>query len=357
MSHARTFLQGRTIRQLRITLGLVLLALLACSSSKVVKDFTGIDVWGDQPDTVEENLPAPYGAPDDSAAAPANPGPLDAGSSSDGPLKPVGFVNYGTVDAVVRPWTWVPLGSQKTSPPSGASTVSTAANSPGLWPNSSRFLSLPMGTYTFCIDWEVGDIDDDGRMDYAHYIYDQPVTLDERTSDDLDMAMEIDIVAPPVQTEILSDNCGINLAASGMAVQFFEGDARQFSSPPDLIALANLEYGTAIEEISIQKHCDDACWLYQYFVGVGAGSWIEARVNVETTEVGVQLWGDENDGWGRILVDDLEVWYGDASGTPPNYFIKYLVISGLPLGTHVIRVENVSGGVVVVAFFGARVGS
>jgi len=93
----------------------------------------------------------------------------DTGSTAgSGDLKPVGFVNYGEFNATVRAWTYVPLGSTEAQPPSAASTTSTANSGSGTWPNTSRYISVPMGTYSWCIDWEEGDLDDDGQMDYFH---------------------------------------------------------------------------------------------------------------------------------------------------------------------------------------------
>lgn len=56
-----------------------------------------------------------------------------------------------------------------------------------------RFITLPLGTYTFCIEWDEGDIDDDGKIDCFPFIDGDPVTLDWNDSEDLDMAKEIDI--------------------------------------------------------------------------------------------------------------------------------------------------------------------
>lgn len=106
--------------------------------------------------------------------------------------RPIGFINHGTINATVRARIWIPWGEELPENPSKASTVSTAASSPGEWPNPSRFITLPLGTYTFCIEWDEGDIDD-GKIDYFHYIDGDPVTLDWNDSEDLDMAKEIDI--------------------------------------------------------------------------------------------------------------------------------------------------------------------
>ena len=84
----------------------------------------------------------------------------DAGSTAgSGALKPVGFVNYGEFDATVRAYSFIPLGSTEPAPAPGADTVSSANDGIGTWPNSSRFLSVPMGTYSWCIEWEEGDLD------------------------------------------------------------------------------------------------------------------------------------------------------------------------------------------------------
>ncbi len=87
--------------------------------------------------------------------------------------------------------------TQEASVPSGASTVSVVNDGVGDWPNTSRFISVPMGAYSWCIDWEEGDVDDDGIIDYFHYIQDDPTILDENDSDDLESAEEVAISAPP----------------------------------------------------------------------------------------------------------------------------------------------------------------
>ena len=124
------------------------------------------------------------------------------GSPIPGPLKPVGFVNHGTVAATVQVWTYIPLRSDMPSVASNASTVSFPPTAPGLWPNSSRFLSLPLGTYTWCYSWELGDVNNDGMMDYAHAIDTRPVVLDETDSDDMDQAEQVDMSAPPGSGEL-----------------------------------------------------------------------------------------------------------------------------------------------------------
>jgi hypothetical protein len=123
--------------------------------------------------------------------------------------KPVGFVNHGTIDAMIMPCTWVPDGSQEPAPPPSASTISTHSGAPGLWPNPSRFLSLPLGTYTWCIQWDEGDQDGDGKIDYFYFIDRRTVTLTREDKDEPEFAWQVDFSAPPGPgTEIFPGTCG-----------------------------------------------------------------------------------------------------------------------------------------------------
>lgn len=63
----------------------------------------------------------------------------------------MGFVNYGTFDAVVKPWTWIPLGTATPERPVDASTVSSAndGTSNGVYVEVS---CLPRETYTLRIE-------------------------------------------------------------------------------------------------------------------------------------------------------------------------------------------------------------
>lgn len=137
--------------------------------------------------------------------------------ATDLPLKPVGFVNYGTINAKVQPWSYVALGSNQPQTPPNASTVSTAQGSSGDWPNSSRFMSLPLGTYTWCIEWEEDDQDGDGYFDIYHYIEESPTVLDENDSDDLAFAEEVAISAPPAEAPIYDGKCGETQASDTAA--------------------------------------------------------------------------------------------------------------------------------------------
>jgi hypothetical protein len=130
------------------------------------------------------------------------------GGTSNLPYRPVGFVNHGTIAARVMAWTYIPQGSATEAPPSDTSTISFPPNVPGLWPNPSRFLSLPLGKYTWCYEWRIGDINGDTITEWSHWLDPRPVTLDATDSEDPDMAVQVDIDIPP-DTDILPDLCPI----------------------------------------------------------------------------------------------------------------------------------------------------
>jgi len=67
--------------------------------------------------------------------------------------------------------------------------------------------------------------------------------------------------------------------------------------------------------------------------------WAEGVCMVSSTMVGVQFWGDENDGWARVLVDGIERWRGNTYGRSPELFVRFLEIRDLQKAPHVIRVE------------------
>jgi hypothetical protein len=69
--------------------------------------------------------------------------------------------------------------------------------------------------------------------------------------------------------------------------------------------------------------------------------WAEGVCMAPSTMVGVQFWGDENDGWARVLVDGIERWRGNTYGRAPELFVRFLEIRDLPAAPHVIRIEPI----------------
>ena len=116
---------------------------------------------------------------------------IPVSGNNNGPLKPVCFLNTGTSPSTVMAWTYIPLNAEAPAMPSDASTVASPGGNP------SACLSLPLGTYTWCYHWELGDINDDSMIEYAHALNLQKVVLDESDSDDLDLAEKVTLNAPP----------------------------------------------------------------------------------------------------------------------------------------------------------------
>lgn len=144
----------------------------------------------------------------------------------------------------------------------------------------------------------------------------------------------------------------------GPRVTLHVGDARFFTTPPDVVAYANTQHTSPPGEIQITQNCGASCWRYNEWVALGEpGQYLEAEATVNTTAIGVQLWGDDNDGWARVLVDGEEMWVGEMRGEdnqwPGGAFVRYLEIAGLTPGSHTLRFEPTGeGGPVTVYFFG-----
>jgi len=71
---------------------------------------------------------------------------------------------------------------------------------------------------------------------------------------------------------------------------------------------------------------------------VGQDSWMEISFQQPATAIGVQFWGDDNDGWVRILVDGLEAWTGNTVGASDTYE-DYVEIRDLSNTQHTLRIE------------------
>jgi hypothetical protein len=284
----------------------------------------------------------------------------------EGDLKPVGFVNYGEFNATVRAWTYLPLGATESQPPSDASTTSTANSGSGTWPNTSRFVSLPMGTYSWCIDWEEGDLDDDGDIDYFHYIEEGPTLLDENDSDDLTFAEEVAISAPPATAPVYEGKCSqqpVEKACVGQDLVFDVNSyyAMEQDNPPKIFTYTNVADNLPPDGIQVSVGGVSTPWgsgmiLWQ------AGDWVQVTTGNPYTAIGGQIHGDKTIGWARVLFDGTEIWRGDASSytIAEGRYGVYVEVRCFPPGTHTMRIEalgiNGSGGgmSVPVAVFGFR---
>ncbi|MBV7332244.1 hypothetical protein KFU94_29230 [Chloroflexi bacterium TSY] len=71
-----------------------------------------------------------------------------------------------------------------------------------------------------------------------------------------------------------------------------------------------------------------------------SNGWLEITWSEPATAVGVQFWGDQNDGWACILINNVQVWEGNTVGEGVN-FETYLEVRNLPNERHTVRVEAV----------------
>ncbi|MFN2112936.1 MAG: hypothetical protein ACK2TT_07440 [Anaerolineales bacterium] len=344
-----------------LTIALLALLSLACTSGPLVDLFydtykqfireeAGVElvepdevvVVGDAYGSEEEE----YTGGEASGAAPIS-GETAGGVSGD--LKPVGFLNYGEFDAVVMPYTYIPLGATQAVQPALASTVSSANDGTGDWPNSSRYLTLPMGTYSWCIDWEEGDLDEDGQIDYFHYIQNDPTVLDQDDSDELEFAEEVAISAPPSSGAIYEGRCEsapIEDSCAGKSQQVVV-----YSSPgwiigseyqSDLRAYGNTaEFPPPEADITITNR--GGAGFQKAWILHQAGEYLEATFSGPYTAVGVQPHGTYAIGWARVLFDGMEIWRGDTSAywhDAEGYLhAVYIEVRCFPPGTHTLRIE------------------
>jgi len=108
--------------------------------------------------------------------------------------KPVRFRNLGRLPYTVMPASYtLPDGSARL--PANTSTVAFPGGNP------SSYLSLPLGTYTWCYHWELGDTNGDRITDYAHAIFPVPLELNANSNDALELAISVDLAAPAVSGE------------------------------------------------------------------------------------------------------------------------------------------------------------
>jgi hypothetical protein len=347
--------------------------ILATVRDLVFSGYTDVkeEIWykalGDNAETDDEDEEydlMPYGSAGDETTSTGQTG--QDTNSGYGELKPVGFVNYGESDAAVRAYTFIPLGKTEPATPSKASTTSVANDGAGTWPNTSRFISVPMGAYSWCIDWEDGDVDDDGIIDYFHYIQDDPTILDENDSDDLELAEEVAISAPPSSGAVYEGKCKENLVGDSCVelnseVNVYSLYAMDQGNPPDIKVAANAAeqappIGIDVSAGGVSTGYGTGMILWQ------EGDWVEVTTSDSYQALGVQVHGDQTIGWARALFDGQEIWRGDASTytIAEGRFGVYIEVRCSPPGTHTLRIEGLgldgSGGgrSIPVSYFGFR---
>ena len=64
------------------------------------------------------------------------------------------------------------------------------------------------------------------------------------------------------------------------------------------------------------------------------GSQLATTCAAPTSTIGVQFWGDENDGWAQVTVDGEYEWRGNTRNNK-----SYVEITDLPFAEHTVRIE------------------
>lgn len=159
--------------------------------------------------------PSPVGS-DQPGVHPPGSDPPPAGSDDALPPnihKPVRFTNHGAVGVTVVVESYIPNPQVQPAPRSDASTVVMPIT------NSSAYLSLPQGTYTFCYYWELeGDADGDGYFDYAHKVTGE-MSLNQNSPDEVALALSMGL--SPETNSSPNGRCGEggDISADGLTPQ------------------------------------------------------------------------------------------------------------------------------------------
>jgi hypothetical protein len=140
-------------------------------------------------------------------------------------------------------------------------------------------------------------------------------------------------------------------------VSVFYGNAVEFQNPPRLRAFANAADYASPTGIQITHSPGERVMVYLQWVWLlDEGLWLQMETAGSETALGVQIWGDTDDGWVNVLVDGNPVWKGFTRGEDEYYpggaYVYYVQVADLPLGPHTMRVENAGEGPSSVYYFG-----
>jgi len=163
---------------------------------------------------------------------------------------------------------------------------------------------------------------------------------------------------PPPTAAPTAEPTATTAPVAELPVSFLQGDARWFDDPPMMIAYANANYSPPPSAVTITD--SGGLWRHNEWIALMDGDqWIEVtHSGTAVDSVGIQFWGDTNDGWVRVLVDGAEKWRGSIYGSDDDPFIRYLKMTNLGAGPHTIRVEALGdpglggGNDVAIFFFG-----
>jgi hypothetical protein len=115
-------------------------------------------------------------------------------------LKPLRFSNNGFDAVTVIVESYTPAAGHSPTKPTTSTVVFPESN-------SSSYLELPLGTYTFCYEWELDeDFDNDDYIDY-HHKSTNPTTLNVNSSDNPESAISV-ILSPDSIVSNPNGKCG-----------------------------------------------------------------------------------------------------------------------------------------------------
>ena len=217
-------------------------------------------VLGDPPEDADSDSDADSGA-DPGPSPTSTPPPVGVGTpdyDDDLDLRPVWFVNDGLTPVTVRADTYEPASDLAGTPMSRASTVVFVD------PNPSAYLDLPRGRYTFCYDWELGDVDGDDMIDYAHRTS-GPAALTSDTPLDPALAPSVTL-SPPSRTSTPNGRCpGVREDGADPATSLTP--AQRLSTAPATYTVA-CDYTDGSQQTFSKR--------YWFAFSEGAGVWNDA---------------------------------------------------------------------------------
>lgn len=158
------------------------------------------------------------------------------------------------------------------------------------------------------------------------------------------------IAAPTVATSSATESNPQETVNTSVLV----GDARSFSMPPTALAYANKDAAAPPQGFGVYPEGSPS-YFHEWIFLTHPNDALEVDTPVSTT-VGVEFWGDTNDGEARLLVDGVERWSGSTHGDDANWpggaFVRYVQITGLQEQPHTVRIEQTGNGDVTVYYVG-----
>jgi hypothetical protein len=130
-------------------------------------------------------------------------------------------------------------------------------------------------------------------------------------------------------------------ASPDLHVNVYGGDSRFFERPPEVVAIANTADRPPPDGIRIRYADESVAYGLQRILWWG-GDWIEAQTDLPFASMGVQILGEAQIGWARLLFDEVEVWRGDTAAIWQEHGRHggYVELTGFQPGAHVLRLES-----------------